>query len=185
MIDFNTNSYLALLRGINVGGKNIIKMVDLKKCFEAMGFTGVATYIQSGNVLFKYSDHELTKITTQIEKKLSDVFDYKSKVVLVTEDQLEVVVSNPPEGFGEKPEDYRYDVLFLKQPLDSDEVMMNITTKKGVDHVWQGERVIYFSRLIKKASSSHLRKIVSLPLYKNITIRNWNTTTKLYAMMKN
>jgi uncharacterized protein (DUF1697 family) len=56
------NKYLALLRGINVGGNNIIKMVDLKACFEKMGFLDVSTYIQSGNVLFSSPETSLTKL---------------------------------------------------------------------------------------------------------------------------
>jgi len=62
--------YITLLRGINVGGNNIIKMTDLKSCFEDMGFTGVSTYIQSGNVIFFSGEQDKAKLTTKIEKEL-------------------------------------------------------------------------------------------------------------------
>ena len=75
--------YLALLRGINVGGSNIIKMAALKTCFEGMGFTNVATYIQSGNVLFASAEKNTGKLTRKIEKALSKQFSYKSLVVMV------------------------------------------------------------------------------------------------------
>ena len=73
-------TYVALLRGINVGGKNIIKMVDLKSCFETMGFSDVITYIQSGNIIFKTPEENKYVLTQQIEKGLSEQFNYQSKI---------------------------------------------------------------------------------------------------------
>lgn len=175
--------YLALLRGINVGGNNIIKMTNLKVCFETMGFTDVATYIQSGNVLFKSDEQDKFKLINKIEKELSDSFNYKSKIVLITHKQLETVVKKAPEGFGIEPDMYRYDVLFLKEPLTSMEVIKSVKIREGVDKAYPGKGVLYFSRLISKAGQSYLNKIVILPIYQNMTIRNWNTTTKLLTLM--
>jgi hypothetical protein len=73
--------YLALLRGINVGGKNIIKIVDLKASFEAMGFSNVLTYIQSGNVVFQSDEKDKAVLATRIEKGLSKRFDFLARVV--------------------------------------------------------------------------------------------------------
>ncbi len=178
------NQYLALLRGINVGGNNIIKMTDLKSCFENMGFCDVTTYIQSGNVLFKSAEKNRTKLTNTIEKLLSERFDYTSRIVTITHQQLTNVVNEAPRGFGKDADNYRYDVLFLKEPLTPDEMMKNVSPREGVDNVYAGEFVLYFSRLISRAAQSRLTKIIALPLYKNITIRNWNTTTKLLALME-
>jgi len=175
--------YLALLRGINVGGKNLIKMPALKACFENHGFTDVATYIQSGNVLFQSTESNLERLTNDIEKALSDEFKYASRVVVVSHEQLKAAVQRAPKGFGTNPAEYRYDVLFLKTPLTADEAMKSITTKPGVDEVWAGKRVVYFSKLISKASQSYLTRIIGLPIYQSMTIRNWNTTTKLLALM--
>ncbi|MGD0710922.1 MAG: DUF1697 domain-containing protein [Bacteroidales bacterium] len=178
-----TIQYLALLRGINVGGNNIIKMTELKACFETMGFTDVATFIQSGNVLFKSTEKDKAKLTKKIEKTLSDNFNYKSLVVLTTYDQLETIVKKAPKGYGENPDEYRYDVLFLKEPLTSEVAIKTIKEREGVDKAYAGKGVLYFSRLISKAGQSYLTKIISLPVYKNITVRNWNTTTKLFELM--
>jgi len=79
--------YLSLLRGINVGGKNIIKMTALKGCFEGIGFTDVVTYIQSGNVLFVAPEKDQTRLTADIEAALSETFSYKSRVVVVSHRQ--------------------------------------------------------------------------------------------------
>ncbi len=176
--------YLALLRGINVGGKNMIKMVDLKTCFESMGFTDVVTYIQSGNVLFKSPEKDKAKLITKIERVLSERFGYKSRIVAVTYKELKKVVEGARQGFGKELDKYRYDVIFLKDPLSPAEAMQHVRVKEGVDRAHAGEYVLYFSRLISKASQSHLTKIITLPVYQNMTIRNWNTTTKLLALME-
>jgi uncharacterized protein (DUF1697 family) len=178
-----TTQYIALLRGINVGGNNIIKMLNLKACFETLGFTDVATYIQSGNVLFKSDEKDIVSLTNKIEMELSHRFNYNSKIVLVTHEQLGRIVKKAPESFGIHPEEYRYDVLFLKDPLTPLEAMKSVKVREGVDHVYPGENVLYFSRLISKAGQSYLSKLITLPIYKNMTIRNWNTTTKLLTLM--
>jgi uncharacterized protein (DUF1697 family) len=176
--------YLALLRGINVGGKNIIKMTDLKACFENMGFSDVVSYIQSGNILFKSTEKDKIKLISKIEKMLSERFNYKPRIVVVTHKELKKVVEGAPRGFGRDVDKYRYDVIFLKDPLTPKDAMKNVSIKEGVDNAYTGKYVLYFSRLISKASQSHLTKIIALPMYQNMTIRNWNTTTKLLALME-
>ncbi|MBN2196520.1 MAG: DUF1697 domain-containing protein [Polyangiaceae bacterium] len=174
--------YVALLRGINVGGKNLIKMADLKACFEAQGFGDVATYIQSGNVLFS-AQGKTAALTAQIEAALSDAFAYQASLVLRSQEQMTAVVGRAPAGFGVEPKDFRYDVLFLKEPLTASAALEVLPRKEGVDEAWAGAGVLYFSRLIKKATSSQLTRVVSMPIYKQMTIRNWNTTSKLTALL--
>jgi len=176
--------YLALLRGINVGGNNIIKMADLKACFENMGFAEIVTFIQSGNILFKAAERDKAKLVKKIEGVLSERFSYKSRLVVVTYKELKKVVETAPKGFGKDLDKYRYDVIFLKEPLTSKEAMKNVRIKEGVDNAYAGRYVLYFSRLTSKASQSHLPKIIALPMYQNMTIRNWNTTTKLFTLME-
>jgi uncharacterized protein (DUF1697 family) len=174
--------YVALLRGINVGGNNIIKMADLKACFESLDFKAVSTYIQSGNVLFSTIEPDQTKLESLIEKTLSGRFSYKSNVVLISHIELKKVVTDAPDKFGSNPDQFRYDVLFLKKPLTAGEAMNKITLREGVDSAREGDGVIYFSRLISKAGQSYLNKIITLPVYKQMTIRNWNTTSKLFKL---
>jgi uncharacterized protein (DUF1697 family) len=178
--------YLALLRGINVGGGNIIKMADLKACFEASKLMNVATYIQSGNVLFESAETDQGRLVKKLEKALSRTFSpYKARIVLRSHAGLRQVVREAPKGFGKEPQIYRYDVIYLKEPLTASEAMNSVTTKPGVDEVAGGSGVLYFSRLVAKAAQSHLARIVSLPVYQHMTIRNWNTTSKLLALMDN
>jgi uncharacterized protein (DUF1697 family) len=175
--------FVALLRGINVGGNNLIKMSELKRCFEKQGFGNVRTFIASGNVLFEHAEPAGPKLVKRIEGVLEKTFDYRASVVLRSEKQLREIVTRAPKGFGTEPKKYRYDVLFLKEPLTAGGAMKSVSTKEGVDRAFAGKGVIYFSRLIAKATQSRLPKLVMLPVYKNLTIRNWNTTTKILALM--
>ena len=178
------NLYVALLRGINVGGSNPIKMSALKACFEAQGLRDVTTYIQTGNVLFTAGRDSPRALTNQIEKAVSKLFAYECRVVVRSFKQMTTIVENAPKGFGRQPAVYRYDVIFLKEPLTAEEAQTSVTAKPGVDRVYSGDGVLYFSRLISKASQSRLSRIVGTPVYASLTIRNWNTTVKVLELMK-
>jgi|SRR3990172_201302 len=178
------NRYVALLRGINVGGKNLIKMADLKACFEALGFMDVSTYIQSGNVLFSADESDQAMLTSRVEEALSKTFNYKLRVVVRSHEQMKEIVGRAPKDFGSDPATYRYDVIFLKEPLTADQAMESVSTREGVDQAFAGTGVLYFMRLISRASQSHLTRIIGTPVYQSMTIRNWNTTTKLLNMME-
>ena len=177
-------SYVALLRGINVGGKNLIRMPALKACFEANGFEDVTTYIQSGNVLFGSSQTRASELADSIEEVLGQEFGYAATVVVRNRTQMRAVVHRAPKGFGAEPAKYRYDVIFLKEPLTAKAAIKQVAVNPDVDEVHAGTGVLYFSRLISKATQSRLSRIVTSPIYPSVTIRNWNTTTKLLGMME-
>ena len=174
--------YLALLRGINVGGKNLVKMADLRTAFESIGFADVATYIASGNVLFRAPRQRREELATRIESELTRRFGIELKVVLLTEAQLKAVVEGAPSGFG--GDSHLWDVVFVRKPLAVKKAFGVIEVREGVDRAWPGRDVLYFSRLAPKATSSRLNRVASLPEYKNMTIRKWSTTTKLLALME-
>jgi uncharacterized protein (DUF1697 family) len=178
------NQYLVLMRGINVGGKNIIKMADLKVSFEEMGFSNVVTYIQSGNVLIQSEDKDNAVLTTKIEKGLSKRFNFEARVVVISQKDLSAIIHSAPDGFGKNEKRFRYDVIFLKEPLTPKEAMESVKVREGVDTAHAGKQALYFSRLISRASQSYLTKIIGMPVYQNMTIRNWNTTSKLLALME-
>ena len=176
--------YVALLRGINVGGSNIIKMADLKACFESLGARDVSTFIASGNVLFDAPGRGTAeKLTKKLEAGLSKRFGYTSTLVLRTGEELDRVVERRPKGFGDAPEKYKYDALFLYPTLTAAATIEGIKPKEGVDQLWPGEGVVYSARLIAKDSQSRLSRVASLSIYKLMTIRNWNTTRKLRDLL--
>jgi uncharacterized protein (DUF1697 family) len=173
--------YLALLRGVNVGGKNLVKMADLRVACEEIGFAEVATYIQSGNVLFRARRQKREELAARIESELSRRFDAALRVVLLTHAQLREVVEGAPDEFGAEP--YKCDVIFLRKPLTASKAISVVETREGVDKASAGRGALYFSRLASKASSSRLSKLVALPEYQDMTIRSWSTTTKLLDLM--
>jgi len=176
--------YVALLRGINVAGKNAVPMPALRASFEDAGFRDVTTYIQSGNVLFDAPSASQTDLTRRIEGILRKAFaHYDASVVLRSKSQMRAIVDRAPKGFGTEPMKYRYDVVFLKPPLTAKAAIKDVSTKEGVDRIWAATGVLYLSRLESRATQSRLNRVAALPIYKNMTIRNWNTTTKLRALL--
>lgn len=173
--------YLALLRGINVGGNNPVKMSELRDALEEMGLTEVRTYINSGNAVFRAPRQPRAVLAKRLEAKLSERFGIKLRLVLLTHAQLERVVKEAPGGFGGATE--RCDVIFLFAPLTVKRAVAAMETKEGVDHLWAGTGVVYFSRLTEKATSSRMGRVIAKPEYKDMTIRSWGTTTKLLALM--
>jgi len=174
--------YVALLRGINVGGNNLIKMAELKACFEAQGLRDVATYIQSGNVVFA-SPKRPPEIARRLEAAIAATFGCRTSVMLRSQKEMEAIVARAPGGFGKQPDKYRYDVIFLHDALTPAAALEKVATRAGVDQARPGAGVLYFSRLIAKASQSQLSRMMSQPIYKSMTIRNWRTTTTLLQMM--
>jgi uncharacterized protein (DUF1697 family) len=179
------NTYVILLRGINVGGKNKVPMAALRGCLEDLGFSDVATYIASGNVVLR-SEKGAKAIQAQVEKVLPERFDLDDELVralVLTLDQLQAVVENKPPGFGEQPDEHHSDAIFL-MGIDAAEAMTVFVPREGVDEVWPGDGVVYSQRLSALRTKSRLNRIMTSPLYKSMTIRNWTTTTKLLDMLK-
>jgi uncharacterized protein (DUF1697 family) len=178
------NTYIILLRGINVGGKNKVSMATLRKCLEELGFSDVSTYIASGNVILK-SDKSADKIKAQVEKALPENFkldDELISVLVLTHRQFKAVVDKKPDGFGEQPEKYHSDVIFLID-ITPKQALPVFAPREGVDQIWPGDGVIYSQRLSAQRTKSRLGKIVGTPAYKSMTIRSWNTTTKLLKLL--
>lgn len=180
------NTYLVLLRGINVGGKNRIRMAELRLFLEEQGFEGVTTYIQSGNVVLR-SGLDADKLSKKVEAGLPKRFELDSsiiKVLVLTSEDLQRVVDDRPKGFGDQPDKYHSDAIFL-MGIDQVEAMSVFDPREGVDQVWPGEGVIYSQRLTSERTRSRLSKIVGTEPYLSMTIRSWNTTTKLVDLLEN
>ena len=179
------NTYVILMRGVNVGGKNKVPMAELQLRLQELGFADVATYIQSGNVLLR-SELDAAAVSAAIEAMLPRKFTLHSptvRVVALESATYKKIVQQAPEGFGDDDTNYRYNVIFF---LDSGpaEAMPQIEVREGVDAVWQGDHVLYFRNSMVGASKSRLSRISQQPIYRSITIRNWNTTTKLLRMLE-
>ncbi|KAD3720550.1 DUF1697 domain-containing protein [Arthrobacter yangruifuii] len=175
---------LALLRGINVGGRNKVPMQALRGHLEDLGYQQVSTYIASGNV-FLASDADAATIGSSIEAALSRHFDLDDelvKVLVLGRAQLESVVAHRPADFGEQPELYHCDAIFL-MGIEAETALQVFRPREGVDRIWAGDGVIYSQRLSAERTRSRLSAITASPLYKSMTIRSWKTTLKLWEML--
>ncbi|MCB0116839.1 MAG: DUF1697 domain-containing protein, partial [Caldilineaceae bacterium] len=149
------NIYVVLLRGINVGGKNKVPMADLRVCLEQLGFANVSTYIASGNVILA-SDEDPDEVRERIEAALPANFaldDEMVRVLVLTREQFQAVIENKPEGFGEQPEKYHSDAIFLMD-IDAAQTMPIFNPREGVDEIWSGKGVIYSQRLSAQRTKS-------------------------------
>ena len=160
-------------------------MAKLKTCLEELGFSDVTTYIASGNAIVG-SNKNADQIKKLIEKALPKNFKLDSdllKVLVLTKDQIQAVVTNKPKGFGEESKKYHSDTIFL-MGITATQAMKVFTPKEGVDKIWKGKGLIYSQRLSALRTKSRLNRIMMAPEYKSMTIRNWNTTTKLVQLME-
>ncbi len=174
--------YVVLLRAINVGGRNKVPMAELREVLTAAGLSDVRTYIQSGNVVCR-SALAHADLVAHVEDTLAESFGFDVPVVARDAAAYRTVVAQAPQGFGQEPETYHSDVLFLKGPLTAQDVLGQLRPREGVDSAWAGDGVVYFRRLSARRSQSRLSGLVSTPAYPQVTNRNWNTTVRLAEML--
>jgi len=172
--------YVALLRGINVGGKNTVSMTPLKRTVENLGFKDVKTYINSGNVIFTSNRQpSAEEIATAIQK----AFGFAVPVILRSLVQMENLVKNIPSHWVNN-EVMRCDVLFLWATVDHPEIT------KLIPHKPEIEDILYLpGAVIWRIDRSSVRrgavpKIIGSDTYRQLTIRNVTTVRKLYELMK-
>ncbi len=178
----SANRFVALLRGINVGGRNLISMADLRDAFAAEGYSDASTYAQSGNVLFE-SDSARGFLEEELKAMLKRRLGVELVVVVRSHLQLRNLVTGSPKGFGDKPDLYHSDVIFLKSPLSPNRAMRVVKVREGVDQVWPGTGVLYFARLSSQRTQTKMGSIVGTPEYQLMTIRSWSTTTSLLGLL--
>lgn len=175
--------YIALLRGINVGGNSLIKMADLKIAVEKCGYQNVATYIQSGNVIFETNEGNSQRISKNLELALSKAFHIPLRVVVQSHKEFEQVISSVPDEW-KKPNDIRCYIAFVREPVTVKEVIQEIKPKETVDRMSAGPGVVYLTTEMSGLTRSGFTKLVGTKIYKDITIRNYTTTKKLFELMK-
>lgn len=172
--------YIALLRGINVGGRNKVEMSRLRATFEAVGCSRVKSYINSGNVIFE--DARLpADLQTRLVKKLQDDFGFDIKLLLVTRSNLQTICSAVPDNWQNNAT-MKCDVMFLWHHENSQSVLDKLPIKPEIDNIKYVDGAIVWCIDRQFAARSGMLKLIGSELYKNMTIRNCNTVRKLEAM---
>jgi uncharacterized protein (DUF1697 family) len=175
--------YVALLRGINVGGKNRVDMKQLKAAFEAAGMEHVSTYINSGNVIFSSEKTSIANLTTLLEKVILDNFDLNIKVLVKDLPTLEAIDKALPDDWQNNSE-MKCDVMFLWEHYDNKDVLKQLSIKPGIDDVRYQAGAILWCVDKKNVTRSGMMKLPGTDLYRHMTIRNCNTTRKLLGLMQ-
>jgi uncharacterized protein (DUF1697 family) len=173
--------YVAFLRGINVGGKNMIKMAELRSEFEQMGFQSVITYIQSGNVIFQSDIADTILIEKKIEESLSTCFKYNARALVRSKKDLENIIAHFPEIF--KNPEWKHNVIFLSQMIDSKDILKKFEIKKEIEVTSYCHGTLFWSAKMDTITRSNMLKLSLRAEYKEMTVRNVNTTKKILELM--
>ena len=179
----SVNVFVALLRGVNVGGNNIISMRELKESFEGIGFTDVSTYINSGNVIFTSKEADARKLEAKIEKMLLKDFELDSKVVVRSFGEMDQLVKSLPKSWtGDR--DWRYNVMFLRHTIDSKNILQEMTTTAESEELVYCPGTLLWSAHVKDIDRTQMNKLSSRKVFREMTVRNLNTTKKLCELMR-
>ncbi len=176
--------FIALLRGVNVGGNNIIAKGDLKRCFEDLGFQNVRTYIQSGNILFRSRMRSVPKLTAAIEHGLTDRFSYDARAVVMSHEQYDSAVDAAPLRWG-RTTTHKHNALFTLGDLAPADVLEQLPAPKArLETISTGPGVIFWSASKKDLGKTTIMKLAKSPLYRQLTVRNQNTVFKLRELLE-
>lgn len=176
-------TYVALLRGVNVGGKNMISMSSLKGSFERMKFGEVSTYINSGNILFKAKEGDARKLERKIEAMLSREYKLGCRVVVRSYPEMASLVENLPADWS-GDDRWKYNVIFLRHTIDFESVLEGLKPKSDIERVVYRPGALLWSARLSDLTRAAMIKLSSQEVYQDMTIRNLNTTRKLYELMK-
>ena len=176
------NVFVALLRGVNVGGNNMISMSSLKESFEKLGFTQVTTYINSGNLVFKAKETDARKLESKIEKMLSKNYQLASKVVIRSLAEMAKLVKGLPSSWSGDSR-WRYNVIFLRHTIDSEEILEQLPPKGEIEQILYRPGAVLWSAQVSELTRTSMVKLSSKKIFQDMTVRNLNTTKKLYDLM--
>jgi|TARA_R110000868_G_scaffold191714_9_gene435958 uncharacterized protein (DUF1697 family) len=174
------NSWIVLLRGINVGGKNIVPMKQLKEMLDALGCENVQTYIQSGNALLQHPESDRKMLTNQIAKEMLQRFGFQPHILLLTLAQFEQAAANNPFP-NAQPEPKTLHVFFLAEPTGKVDFDVLKQIKKDNESFELIEQVFYLHApdgIGRSKLAEKVEKLLAVPT----TARNWNTVSKLLTL---
>lgn len=175
--------YVALLRGINVGGNNKINMSELKLKLSDAGLSDVGTYINSGNIVFSSHENNAMTLAKDIEKVIEKAFGLSVRCTVIQHAQLGRIVKQMYEIWQDK-EGWRYNVIFLIPPYDIDTIVKSIgVLKPDIEAVVVGEGVLFLAQYMPAYGRTRTSRIPGNPVYQNMTMRSPGTTKKLLELL--
>ena len=176
--------YVALLRGINISGKNKVPMAELKKGFEKLAFEEVKTYLNSGNVIFSHDEDDTRKFTNQIEVMIKEQFDLDIPVFVISKEALEDILHNAPDWWGNDNKEIYDNLIFVMPPAKFSDVYNDMgEPKKELEKIENYKEVIFWSFSRKDYQKTNWwSKTASANISTKLTIRTANTIRKIASM---
>lgn len=175
--------YVALLRGVNVGGANKVSMAELKTVFEAEGMTSVRSYINSGNIVFFTEMEDRAELVGLLESALEEHTGLGIDVQLRDADELGAIVDAIPTEWR-NDDSMKCDVVFLQPDVDRAHILEEFGPRPGIEDALYVPGVVVWRVDRRDATRSRLTRIVGTPLYRRVTVRNCNTTRKLLELLR-
>ncbi|MDD3415907.1 MAG: DUF1697 domain-containing protein [Lachnospiraceae bacterium] len=176
--------YIALLRGINISGKNKISMAELKSYFEELGYVDVLTHLGSGNVIFSVNEGDEIILADRIKMMIKKRFCLDIPVFVILQEKLKRLLSKAPAWWGTADKEI-YDNLIFVMPSTTAEIIAEKTGEptEGVERVYVYENVVFWSFDRKRyAKANWWKKTASAGIGEMLTIRTANTLKKIMAM---
>lgn len=177
--------YIALLRGINVGGRNKIIMSDLRALFRAIGFTEVTTYIQSGNIIFRSKGAKSKELEQRIEREIERKYGYSVPVIVLTGNKLEKILGDNPLRPIKEDEFSKMYYVFLKEFPESEAVAKFKKNKYENEKYIVSEDYIYLKCLSGMGKARLTTNLLEKNLNVQATARNHKTALKILELTKN
>jgi len=180
-----TKTYIALFRGINVGGKNSLKMASLKEAVLKSSYTDVQTYIQSGNLIFRSPKTPPTILSFQLEKLVNDTFGINISIIVLSKKALEKIVRKNPFRPIKDDEISKLYVSFIKEEINPNAIVSFAENTITDDKFHITKKSIYTFYNVKYSASKLNNNLYEKKFNCIATTRNWKTTLKLLEMAKN
>ena len=176
--------YIALLRGINISGKNKIAMSELKKGCTELGFAEVATYLNSGNVIFSSTVDDKNNLSDKIKTMIKDRFGLDIPVFIVLQEEVQELLNNAPDWWGDDNKEIYDNLIFIMPPLSWQEIYDEIGNPKAeYEKVHNYKDAIFWSFSRKDYQKTNWwSKTASSNISDKITIRTANTVRKIVGM---
>ena len=173
--------YIALLRGINISGKNKISMPELKKLLEENNYQNVSTYLNSGNIIFECNINNKQTIMNNIHTLIKTKFILDIPVYITTDKELEDILNNSPKRWGSSNKEIYDNLIFIIPPTKYEEVYNTIgSPKEGLEQIEEYNNCIFWSfDLNNYRKSNWWVKTASTDIKDKITIRTANTMRKI------
>ena len=180
----NMQTYVALLRGINVSGHKKIKMAELKESLETLSFSDVVTYIQSGNIVFKSNENSIENLENKIHEKILKDFGFEVPVLIKTPKELKHAIDNNPFEKGDKYDPKLFAVVFLKEKPKAENIAKLETYDYSPEEYILDDKILYFYAANGAGNAKMNNNFFENKLKVKATTRNWRTTHKLVELSK-